>query len=109
MILDRAKLDGAAFWPPGPEDYLLTYKVDLNKELAAYDHVLFLEMPEEKYFGGVHKTRFHDYKQSMESQKKLEQVWSKHPHFIRIQAQADFSKKVENVLQAVAHILATEK
>lgn len=100
-VLDRAKLDGAGFWPPGPQDYLKNFGLDLAQELARYDHVLFLELPEEKYFGGVLQTRFHNYEQSKASEKKLAEVWSQHPSFLRIPAQADFNKKIEHIIQTI--------
>ncbi|WP_374079734.1 AAA family ATPase [Bdellovibrio bacteriovorus] len=106
MIFDRAKLDGAGFWPPGPEHYLATFSVDLKAELARYDHVVFLELPEEEFFGGLLKTRFHDYKQSKESETQLASVWSQHLSFQRIPAQKDFSKKIENVLSVINSLIS---
>lgn len=105
MILDRAKLDGAAFWPPGIEDYLKSFPVNLEDELSKYDHVLFLELPKKEHFGGVHQSRFHNFEQSLESERRLEQVWGKHPHFQRIPAEMDFNKKIDSVLKAIRSLL----
>ena len=105
MILDRAKLDGAAFWPPGPEDYIKNFGLDLQHELSSYDYVLFLELPQEEHFGGLLKTRFHNYKQSAASGEILRQVWSQHPHFIRIAAHVDFNVKLQNVIKTVTEIM----
>ncbi|WP_413578759.1 AAA family ATPase [Bdellovibrio sp. HCB290] len=101
MILDRAKMDGAAFWPPGVEDYLKNFPVKIEDELAKYDHVIFLDMPPQEFFGGVNQSRFHNFEQSLESQQRLLQVWGKHQSFKRIEAQKDFSKKTENILAAL--------
>jgi predicted ATPase len=104
MILDRAKLDGAAFWPPGIEDYLKNFPVRIDEELAKYDHVLFLEMPNKEFFGGVHQSRFHNFEQSMESQRRLEKVWGGHKSFHRIAAHEDFNKKIEEILQKLKEL-----
>ncbi|WP_413586036.1 AAA family ATPase [Bdellovibrio sp. HCB274] len=101
MILDRAKLDGAAFWPPGVVDYLSNFPVQVDEELAKYDHVIFLDMPPQEFFGGVNQARFHNFEQSMESQQRLLQVWGKHKSFTRIAAEKDFGKKTENILAAL--------
>jgi hypothetical protein len=101
MILDRAKLDGAAFWPPGIEDYLQNFPVRINEELSKYDHVLFLELPKKEHFGGVHQARFHNYEQSLESERRLEKVWGGHPSFIRIAAHQDFNLKIQSILETL--------
>ncbi|MBO9666975.1 MAG: ATP-binding protein [Bdellovibrio sp.] len=105
MVLDRAKLDGSAFWPPGIEDYLKNFPVKLNEELAKYDYVLFLELPKQEHFGGVHQARFHNFAQSLESERRLEEVWGQHPNFIRIPAEEDFDKKIQAVLNEIERIV----
>jgi predicted ATPase len=105
MVLDRAKLDGAAFWPPGIEDYLKNFPVNLQEELGKYDHVLFLELPKQEHFGGVHQARFHNFEQSLESERRLEKVWGQHPNFTRIPAEENFDKKIEAVLKEIKRII----
>lgn len=101
FIFDRAKLDGASFWPRGPEDYFKTLQVDLAQELRNYDAVVFLEIPAEKDFGGVHQARFHDYAQSAASGKVLEQLWSRHAKFLKIAAQATLDQKIHLTIAAI--------
>lgn len=105
MILDRAKLDGAGFWPPGPEDYFKNFNVDYQHELNSYEHVLFMELPKPEHFGGLAQTRFHNYEQSLQSEKALEQVWGKHKSFTKILAQADLNKKIDNVIQVIEQLI----
>jgi hypothetical protein len=101
MILDRAKLDGAAFWPPGIEDYLQNFPVRIDQELTKYDQILFLELPKKEHFGGVHQARFHNFEQSLESERRLEKVWGGHPNFIRIAAHQDFDKKIQSIIDTL--------
>ncbi|QDK43860.1 hypothetical protein DOM22_01120 [Bdellovibrio sp. ZAP7] len=106
MILDRSKLDGAVFWPPGIDDYLQNFPVRIDEELAKYDHVLFLELPTKEHFGGVHQARFHNFEQSLESERRLERVWGQHPRFVKVPAQIDFDKKIELILNFVKKLIA---
>lgn len=101
MILDRAKLDGAAFWPPGIEDYLKNFPVRIDEELKKYDHVLFLALPKKEHFGGIHQSRFHNFEQSLESERRLEKVWGAHPNFTRIAAHQDFDKKIQSIMDTL--------
>ncbi|MNL59431.1 hypothetical protein D3C87_1831660 [compost metagenome] len=64
-------------------------------------------MPEEKHFGGVLQTRFHNFAQSKASEIQLAKVWSQHPHFRKIPAQEDFAKKLSDVIDAIKTILAS--
>ncbi|MFM6928483.1 MAG: AAA family ATPase [Bdellovibrio sp.] len=105
MVLDRAKLDGAGFWPPGPEDYLQRFQVNKEHEYGNYDVVLFLDLPPKEFFGGIHQARFHDYEQSLESGRRLEQVWSGHPHFQKISAKSNFAEKVADVITIIKSYL----
>ncbi|MES2217520.1 MAG: AAA family ATPase [Pseudomonadota bacterium] len=104
MIFDRGILDGASFWPPGPEDYFAEFKVDVPKEYAKYNYVLFFELPREEFFGGINRLRFHNYAQCLESEKKLKKIWGKHPHFIEIKATEDFNEKIQNAISIVQEI-----
>jgi AAA domain len=104
MIFDRGMLDGAGFWPPGPEDYFKEFKVDVAKEFAKYNYVLFFELPREEFFGGINRLRFHNYAQCLESEKKLKEIWRKHSNFIEIKATEDFDDKIQTAISIVQDI-----
>jgi hypothetical protein len=104
MIFDRDILDGAGFWPPGVDDFFAKFKVDIDKEFAKFNYVLFFELPEEKYFGGINRLRFHNYAQCLESEKRLKEVWRKHPHFIEIKAEDVFADKIQDAVEKVLEI-----
>lgn len=104
MLLDRALVDGAGFWPEGPESYFKEFKIDPEKEFARYDFVLFFELPDKSAFGGVNNLRFHNYEQSLESEKRLQEVWREHPRFIEITATADFDEKIQSAVAVINEI-----
>src|SRR4029079_18805765 len=43
LLLDRGTIDGAAYWPEGPEDFWRDIGTTIDKELARYDAVIMLE------------------------------------------------------------------
>lgn len=105
MILDRGLLDGAGFWPKGPEDYLKEFNIDPETEFARYDFVLFFELPHKQAFGGINALRFHNYEQSLESEKRLLQVWSDHPRFIEIKATENFDDKIQAAISIIKELI----
>src|SRR5207249_2342901 len=42
-LLDRGTIDGAAYWPEGPDNYWRDLGTTLQSELTRYDAVLWLE------------------------------------------------------------------
>src|SRR3954471_20025295 len=43
LLLDRGTIDGAAYWPEGAEDYWRDVESTLEKELARYNAVIWME------------------------------------------------------------------
>jgi hypothetical protein len=104
MLFDRGILDGAGFWPPGPQDYFKEFNIDVAREYDKYNYVLFFEFPDEEFFGGVNPLRFHNYQQCLESEKMLKQIWRKHPNYIEIKATEVFEDKIQNAISIIQKI-----
>src|SRR6478735_4235717 len=43
LLLDRGTIDGAAYWPEGPDDYWRDVGSSLQTELKRYDAVIWME------------------------------------------------------------------
>src|SRR5262249_7567510 len=43
LLLDRGTVDGAAYWPEGPDDYWRDLGTSLPAQIARYDRVIFLQ------------------------------------------------------------------
>src|SRR3954466_15675160 len=43
LLLDRGTIDGAAYWPEGPEDYWRDVQSTLERELKRYDAVIWMQ------------------------------------------------------------------
>ena len=104
MIYDRGAVDGAGFWPLTPENFLEEFKIDITKEYAHYDYVLFFEMPDENAYGGITPLRFHNFQQSLESEKRLRKLWGKHSNFIEIKATAQLEDKIQTAIAIIKNI-----
>lgn len=105
LVLDRARLDGAGFWPLGVSDYLQQFQVSRDQEYKNYDQIIFMGLPQSDFFEGVNERRFHNFEQSQQSEKQLLEVWSQHPNFHFIQAEKDFNLKVENTLALIQQLM----
>jgi hypothetical protein len=104
LLLDRGTVDGAAYWPEGPDDYWRDLKTTLEAELARYDAVLFLETAAAKgiYDGDASNAcRFEDPAGALRSQQILMQLWEKHPRVIHIPACDDIDEKIDAVKETI--------
>lgn len=105
MVFDRGSLDGAGFWPNGPADFLNYFQVDLQNEYAKFTDVLFLQLPTPEMFGGINDLRFHNFEQSLLSEKQLEEVWQGHTRFKKVPAQPSLEEKIKSVVSHIKQIL----
>ena len=96
-LCDRGTVDGWAYWPSTGEDFFSAMKTTLEQELARYDVVLFFETAAA---GGFpidlgNNVRLEGKSEALALDKKLSDIWSKHPRFIRIPNRPSFLKKIE--------------
>jgi predicted ATPase len=82
-LLDRGTIDGAAYWPDGPEAYWQDLGTTLAAELARYDAVILLETSAALgvYDGEQsNPVRFERPAAAIESGHVLRQLWMNHPN-----------------------------
>ncbi len=109
FVLDRGSVDGAAYWPEGPDAFFQTMNSSLEDEFQRYDRVIYLESAAEAdYFR--HKARNPNRKEDWAQAKKLDdetfRLWSKHPHFTLINNNRSFERKVLEVISVVSDSLS---
>ncbi len=111
LILDRASVDGAAYWPEGSDAFFRSLNTSLEAELNRYGCVIYLESAAERDYL-VHKAKNPNRKEDWEEARRLDQetfrLWSKHPRFIHIRNNRSFAVKVSEVLAAVSGNLQLE-
>jgi predicted ATPase len=104
LLLDRGTIDGAAYWPEGPDAYWADLETSLAVELARYDHVIWLQTAAAigLYDGdGSNAVRFEDAAGAVLSGEMLIKLWSGHPHFQKIAAYLSLEDKIAEVRKAL--------
>src|SRR5918997_830459 len=100
LLLDRGTIDGAAYWPEGPEDYWRDLGTTPAAELARYEQVVWMQTCAAvgAYDGDASNScRFEDADAAIASGNLLAMLWSGHPRLVRIDAYADLDEKVAAV------------
>jgi predicted ATPase len=100
LILDRGTIDGAAYWPDGPEAYWADLGTSLAAELARYDHVIWMQTAAAIgiYDGSdSNACRFEDAAAAIVSGEMLTKLWSGHPNFRKIAAHSSLADKISEV------------
>lgn len=103
LICDRGTVDGAAYWPDGPDDFFAALGTSLDAELIRYDAVLFFETAAlgDMSIEGGNPTRIEDNVAARALDRRLRSLWSKHPRCIVVPHSASFFKKITFGLAAL--------
>jgi predicted ATPase len=104
LLLDRGTIDGAAYWPDGPEEYWRDLHTTHAAQLARYDAVIWMESAAALglYDGDASNfCRFEDAEGAIASGKKLLQLWEGHPKLRHVGAFASLDDKVAAVSEVV--------
>jgi predicted ATPase len=105
LLLDRGTIDGAAYWPHGPDDYWRDLGTTLEAELARYDRVIWMQTCAAvgAYDGDASNAcRFEDADAAVASGNLLAMLWDGHPRFTRVDAFAHLDEKVKVVRQLIS-------
>jgi len=104
LLLDRGTVDGAAYWPDGPEDYWRDLGTSLQDQIARYDRVIFLQSAAAigLYDGDAsNPCRFEDAAAAVRNDSLLIKLWEAHPSLAKVQAFPSLSTKISVVQQAI--------
>ena len=105
LLLDRGTIDGAAYWPEGPDDYWRDVGSTLDRELKRYDAVIWLETSAALGLyddDASNFCRFEDAQAAIRSGELLKQLWSGHPRLQLISASHDLKHKIAAVEALIA-------
>jgi len=100
LLLDRGTIDGAAYWPEGPDDYWRDLGTNLRDELNRYDQVIWLETSAVlgMYDGSDSNfCRFEDAAGAIRSGEMLRGLWSGHPKLGLVSACPTLAGKIAAV------------
>jgi hypothetical protein len=108
LLLDRGTIDGAAYWPDGPDDYWRDLGTDPARELARYDTVIWMESCAALglYDGDASNfCRFEDAAGAIASGQLLLKLWSGHHALQNVGAFA----RLDNKIAAVRELLTNPR
>lgn len=109
LICDRGTVDGTVYWPDGsPDGFFEDVGTALERELARYDAVIFFESAA---VGGIsieggNPIRTESVREAVDVDRRLRDVWSRHPSFLFIPHNQSFFKKVASGLVALESVVA---
>jgi hypothetical protein len=107
LLCDRGTLDGAGYWPHGPDDFFKAMGSSLEQELARYDAVIFFETAAAGGFAIDigNSVRNEDQKKAIEIDLKLRSLWSAHSNFVYIKNEPSFLKKIMEGIKAMDELV----
>jgi predicted ATPase len=97
LLLDRGTVDGAAYWPDGPEAYWAEIGTTLEAEVARYDHVILLQTAAAiGIYDGMdsNSCRFEDRAGAIRSGELLAQLWAGHKNLQKVAAFSRLNDKI---------------
>lgn len=104
LLLDRGSIDGAAYWPEGPEDYWRQMGTRWEAELARYSQVIWLESCAVLgvYDGASSNPRRHeDAAGAIAAGQKVHDLWQRHQRFAAVRACDTIDRKIRLVLELI--------
>jgi hypothetical protein len=107
LLCDRGSCDGGGYWPAGHAAFFAAMGSTWERELLRYDAVLFLETAA---VGGYsiregNETRTETLAEAIQVDTRLRAVWERHPRFVHIGHERDFSHKLARAEAALAALL----
>jgi predicted ATPase len=108
LLCDRGTIDGAAYWPDGTAGFFEAVGSTMEHELARYDAVIFFESAA---VGGIkleggNPARIESNDEALELDRRLRDLWSRHPRFVVVPHDPSFVKKIMFGLAALESIVA---
>jgi len=107
MLLDRGTVDGAAYWPEGPEHYWAELGTTHAAELARYDAVVWLQTCAAigAYDGDASNAcRHEDAQAAIARGEKVLGVWRSHLRLRQVPAFPTFDEKIRAVEEVLSHL-----
>ena len=108
LLCDRGTPDGGGYWPGGHEQFFAAMSSSWEHELERYDAVLFLETAAAGCLsiaeGNPVRTEY--LATAVQIDRRLHDVWSRHPRFCHVPQHRDFSVKVAQGSAALLDWLA---
>lgn len=101
-LCDRGTLDGLAYWPESEEMYWSQVASDERTEFGKYSAVIHMRTPEAKNgYNYQNVLRTETAEEALLIDRKIEKIWSRHPHYIQIPNFDNFMDKASHTLARI--------
>lgn len=108
LLCDRGTIDGAAYWPDGPDGFFDEVGTTHQAELDRYDVVLFFETAVvagvEIEGGNRYRTESPD--EALDLDRRLRALWNPHPRFHLVPHSPSFLRKITVGLSILESVVA---
>jgi predicted ATPase len=101
LLCDRGTLDGLAYWPGAWDEYFLDLDTTYERELARYDAVIHLRVPEAASGYHTDLVRHETEEQAHSIDARLIEIWAGHPRRVVVEKSADFVCKAQRALALI--------
>lgn len=108
IVCDRGSIDGAVYWPKGPEDFFASMNTTLEAELARYDAVIHLAPPPKKDFYQSNNVRTENIEQAFDIDDKILKIWERHPNRLVIPRGKHYFEKAEVIKNFIEKLLTSD-
>lgn len=107
LLCDRGTIDGAAYWPDDAKDFFNAMGTTIEDEYDRYDAVIFFETAA---VGGIsieggNPARVESTEEAVALDRKLRDLWSRHPGYIFVPHHASFLEKINTGLVALRRVM----
>jgi len=107
LLVDRGSVDGAAYWPDGPDAYWTDLSTSHTAELSRYDAAIWLQSSAAigAYDGPVsNPCRFEDPAAAIDTGARLQRLWQPHPRLHCVEACRCFDDKLARIREVLGTI-----
>ena len=101
IMCDRGRLDGLAYWPGDPEEYLEELHSTRARELARYAAVIHMRTPSVAHGYMQSMLRVETAEEAARIDERILAAWADHPRRFVIDSDADFLRKLSLALEHV--------
>ena len=108
LLCDRGTIDGAAYWPKSEIDFFTAMGTTFEAELERYDAVVFFETAAVagSSIEGGNPVRRETLSEAVALDRRLRELWSRHPRFHLVPHTASFLHKITNGFALLQRLVA---
>lgn len=107
LICDRGTIDGLAYWPGQEDDFFNLVNSNFEDELNKYDAVIFFETAASsgQSINSNNPVRNESENQAIDLDKRLQDIWSRHPNYHFVSSSESFIKKIMFGIMTIENVI----